>query len=456
MNKFTRATSSFYQRNAIIFKGLMVGMLIVLMLWPASQIRSLIQERQARQEQVIAEVSELWSQEQNVTGPILNIPFVKYTEAEMGDGQKKRVEGTIEIHRVLPEKLDISAQVETEERKRGIYKVAVYNSALNIDGSFKLPENWVSEGDDILYDQAYVTVGISDMRGIQGNTDLNWGGTTLKSEPGVKDNGVLNSGIHYPVSIEKREAPHDVAFSIDLNLKGSQNLSFVPVGKETNVHLESPWPDPSFQGAFIPEYEVSKEGFTADWNVLHLNRNFPQEWNNGNVKLNESKFGFDLLIPADHYQMSERSVKYALLFISLTFLVFFFIEILNNRYVHPFQYVLIGVALCVFYTLLLSISEQLGFNPAYFISAAMTIGLIAFYSRAILKSPQLSIMLEGILVVLYGFIFVILQLEDFSLLFGSLGVFFILALVMHFSRKIDWYKIGQARSETKDIEMASS
>ncbi len=456
MNKITQRTSSFFQRNGLILKGLLVGFLIILMMWPASHIRSLIYERQARQNQVITEVSNQWSQKQTFTGPILNIPFYTYTVSENADGVKQTVKSAKQYRRVLPDLLNINGQVATEERKRGIYKVAVYNSDLKVDGSFSLPENWLAEGDEILYDEAFVTVGISDMRGIQGNTDLTWAGEKITSEPGVKEKGVISSGIHYPISVMPEETKQNIPYSLDLSLKGSQNLSFVPVGKETAVSLQSAWPDPSFQGAFSPEHDIDKNGggFTADWNVLHLNRNFPQEWNNGAFKLNSSKFGFDLLIPADHYQMSERSVKYALLFISLTFMVFFFIEILNNRYVHPFQYILIGLALCIFYTLLLSISEQLGFTPAYFISSAMTIGLIAFYSRAILKSPQLSLMLEGILVVLYGFIFVILQMEDYSLLIGSLGVFFILALVMYFSRKIDWYAIGHLRSKPQEIELA--
>lgn len=456
MNKLNKRTSTFFEDNSLIFKGLLIGCLIMFMMFPASHIRSLIYERQMRQTEVITSVSDQWSQAQTLTGPILNIPFYNSALTKNGNITNEEIEGTIQYRRILPDQLNINGKVNTEEKKRNIYKVAVYDSDLNITGTFTLPESWVPKGGSILYDKAFVTVGLSDMRGIHGNTSLNWAGENISSEPGVKEKGLLSSGIHYPINIDKDAAQQNVPFQLNLELKGSQKLSFVPVGKETSVHLESPWPDPSFQGSFSPSSEIdeSGNGFIADWNVSHLNRNFPQAFNNAAFKISDSKFGFELHIPADHYQMAERSVKYALLFISLTFMVFFFIEVLNNRYVHLFQYILIGVALCIFYTLLLSISEQLGFTLAYLISSAMTIGLIAFYSRAILKSSQLSLMLEGILVVLYGFIFVILQMEDYSLLIGSLGVFSILALVMYFSRKIDWYTIGQIRSVPKEIDLA--
>ena len=266
-----------------------------------------------------------------------------------------------------------------------------------------------------------------------------------------------------------------MSFSIDLALKGSQLLYFIPTGQETNVKMTSNWQNPSFDGAFLPTSPaiINAKGFEAQWKVLHLNRNFPQSWLGNNYfvgsnpqdanattdynayaspeinadgvtkglnDISTSAFGVNLLLPIDGYAQSTRAVKYAVLFIGLTFLVFYFLELLNNISVHPFQYLLIGLGLCIFYILLISISEHLDFDLGYFIASAMTIGLIAWYANSILKQGKLATLVGGTLVVLYGFIFVIIQLQDYALLVGGLGLFAILALVMYFSRKINWYQ----------------
>ena len=236
-------------------------------------------------------------------------------------------------------------------------------------------------------------------------------------------------------------------FNFNVKLKGSEYINFVPVGKVTDIELSSDWNNPSFDGPFLPDSrEIDDDGFTAHWNVLHLNRNYPQAWIGAQHKVKDSAFGVNLLIPVDSYQKSERSIKYAILFIGLTFLVFFFIEIINKKRVHPIQYILVGLALCLFYTLLLSISEHTSFNIAYGISTLLTIGLISTYTKTVLKSNALTGLMGGILIILYLFIFIIIQLQDYALLMGSIGLFIILGLVMYFSRKIDWYQIN---NETK-------
>jgi inner membrane protein len=233
-------------------------------------------------------------------------------------------------------------------------------------------------------------------------------------------------------------------FAFDLDLNGSQALRFVPLGRETNVQLASTWATPSFDGAFLPdERTVTDDGFSSDWRVLHLNRNYPQQWRGTSVALNESAFGVTLLVPVDQYQKSMRAAKYAILVIALTFLVFFFAEIRNRERVHPFQYILVGLALCLFYTLLLAASEQVAFNLAYVVAGLATIGLVTAYTRSIFASRTLSLLTGGVLLVLYGFVFVILQLQDFALLVGSIGLFVALALTMYLSRNIDWYRLSQ-------------
>jgi inner membrane protein len=230
-------------------------------------------------------------------------------------------------------------------------------------------------------------------------------------------------------------------FEFEIALKGSQTLHVIPVGKTTDVTMQSPWQNPSFGGAFLPtERNITDKGFTASWKVLHLNRNFPQQWiSSAAPNISDSAFGVELFTPNDGYQQTSRSVKYAILVIALTFMVFFFNEMLNKKRVHAFQYILIGFALCIFYTLLLSISEYLNFNWAYGIASAMTLGLVFWYSKSILGENRPAVIILLLMGLLYGFIFTIIQLEDAALLVGTLGLFVILAVVMYISKKIDWY-----------------
>jgi inner membrane protein len=222
-------------------------------------------------------------------------------------------------------------------------------------------------------------------------------------------------------------------------LKGSGNLSFVPTGKVTRVEASSTWPDPSFTGGYLPDLRSVKDnGFVADWRVLALNRKFPQQWKADTMNLTDAAFGVNLIVPVDSYQQTMRCVKYAILIILLTFTAFFLIEWIYQRPIHSLQYVLVGFALCLFYTLLLSFSEYTGFNPAYGIAAVATIGLITWYVSNVLRSAKMSLFILSLLTVQYGFIFTLLQLQDYALLLGSVGLFITLALVMYFSRKIKW------------------
>jgi inner membrane protein len=228
-------------------------------------------------------------------------------------------------------------------------------------------------------------------------------------------------------------------------------MFFSPVGKITDVNINSSWSDPKFTGAYLPDdRDNTGDSFSAHWNVLHLNRNFPQQWINDDQNVENSDFGFELLLTVDNYKKSFRSIQYAILFIAFTFIVFFFVEIMQKVFIHPIQYILVGFALIVFFTLLLSISEQMNFNLAYLLSAAATLILVTGYVKAILKNTKIALMVAGILALLYSFIFVIIQLEDMALLIGSIGLFIVLSAVMYLSRKIDWYNLNQSAKETEN------
>jgi len=438
---------SFSERNTVMIKAVFIAIITLLLLIPAAMISNLVYERQNTKNEAINEIGEKWGKEQTLTGPFLTIPFTKHIKRySPKDSTDIWIERTDYLN-MLPENLNVSGSIAPEKRYRGIFEVIVYNSDISLDGDFSTLniKDFDIESKDLHLDNAFLSIGISDLRGIEEQIDLKWGENTKVFNPGTITTNIISSGINAPLNISVNSNGDILSepFAFNLKLKGSEYLRFVPVGKITDVELKSDWNTPSFDGAFLPDHRtVSDSGFVANWNILHLNRNYPQAWLNSEHRVQESAFGVDLLLPVDNYKKSERSIKYAILFIGLTFLVFFFIEIINKKRVHPIQYILVGLALCLFYTLLLSISEHSTFNFAYLISSVLTIGLISAYTKTVLKSNSLTGLMSGILTILYLFIYVIIQLEDYALLMGSIGLFIILALVMYFSRKIDWYEIN--------------
>jgi len=330
--------------------------------------------------------------------------------------------------------------ISPEIRKRGIYKVAVYEGKLNLKGSFSPPDVTLLDLQNAVFnwDAAYFTIGISDMRGIKNLPVLQINGQQFAVESGVADTDLFPSGI--TVKTKSLDLNQVLNFDIDLVLNGSEDLSIEALGKTSDVSLKSDWAQPSFTGAFLPSNrQVTSKGFSAEWQVTHLNRNFPQQWNDEKFSTNDAKLGVELLIPIDHYQKSMRSVKYAILFIALNFLVFIFIEMKSKVRIHPFQYSLVAFALLIFYALLTSIGEQIGFNLAYLISAVSVTLLIPWYAFTILKNSRLVAWVTLLQTGLYAFLFTILQLQDYALLAGSIGLFIILILIMRASRAIKWY-----------------
>ncbi|GAB3010622.1 cell envelope integrity protein CreD [Cyclobacterium sediminis] len=431
-------------KTNIYFKVTTITIIGLLLLIPTFMIENLISEREWTQDEAIREVSAKWGEEQTISGPFISIPYHRYVKQfSPKDSIEKIVQIKEHLH-ILPTKLNISGNINPEKRHRGIYEIIVYNSKLDISGTFNQFDLKALDiqTKDILFDQAEFVIGVNDLRGIEEQVNLNWNKEKVSFNPGVPTNDIAGSGINASLAIDPNvDKIYD--FDLSLDLKGSQKLYFTPVGKITDIDLSSEWPNPSFNGAFLPDHrEVNDKGFNANWNILHLNRNYPQIWAGSRHSIDPSSFGIDLLLPVDNYQKTYRSIRYAILFIGFTFLVFFFIEVLNKIFIHPIQYILVGVSLIVFYTLLLSISEHLKFNLAFIVSAIATLSLIAGYVRAILKSGKLTMLITGILTVLYSFIFVIIQLQDYALLIGSIGLFIILGLIMYFSRKIDWYNIN--------------
>jgi inner membrane protein len=426
--------------GSIYFKLTVIFIIVVLLMIPKSLIQELVNEREYRREEVVQEVSAKWARTQEVTGPVIVIPYEE--EYKLKDDDEVLYFRTKYI-KVLPETLKIAGEIVPHTLSRSLYEVLLYEGNLAIEGSFLLPDILGFEIDlQLLHpENAILMFGVNDMRGIEERMDLAFGSKNYSMDPGVPVPTFFKAGLHVKLELDM-DQKKAIPFSLNLKLRGSDQLMFYPLGRVTEVELTSEWPSPSFTGAFLPDdRDVGADGFSANWSVLDLNRNFPQNWIGDSYSISGSAFGLTLLNTAGGYQKTFRSTKYALLIIGLTFLLFFFYEVIKGQRIHPMQYILVGLALTIFYFLLISLSEHIGFDKAYVVAAIGTIGLITTYMAHVFSNRFVLILLALMLIALFTYLFVLLQLETFALLVGSIGLFVILAIVMWVSRKIDWYDL---------------
>ena len=426
-------------RNSATIKVASIGFLVALLLIPTSMISGLVRERSSTRDEVIQEISQKWGDRQVITGPFLCVPF-ESTEMEKNGKSKSRI---LYVN-ILPESLQISGQIVPHIRYRSIYEAVLYQTQIDISCRFSLPkpDQLSVPVEKIFFDKATFSIGVTDMSGIKENITIQFNDQIFKGGPGLKTTDIAASGVSCVVPLSPSSLKLD--FNTKLSLNGSQELQFIPVGEITSVQLTSEWTSPSFKGAFLPENPtLTDKGFSANWHILHLNRNFPQFWVGNQYQVHGSAFGLKLLVTADVYQKLTRIVKYALMFIIFTFSAFFLSEIIHQKRVHPIQYMLIGFAIVLFYALLLSISEHLNFNLSYALSALAITTIITGYSKAILRSYYFALTVFGIMVTLYGYLYIVLQLADYALVMGCIGLFLILATIMYITRKIDWYSLNE-------------
>jgi len=433
--------------NSALVKLLVVSVLVIILVIPLSLIGGLIYERESRRDSAIAEVNQIWGQSQVISGPVVTVPYRVVWKDEKDKTH-------IEIHKAhfLPDRFEVAGTIEPQTRSRGIFDVAVYRVNLGIKGTFPAIDftEWKIAPENIIWEEASLSMGMTDMRGIRDTLFLKWDQQDIEFKPGVATTSLFENGLH--LRLPDLNQPQTHTFSFDVSLNGSQQLMFVPVGKKSAVALNSTWTDPSFQGAFLPvQREVTEKGFSANWEVSHLGRSFPQTWTTQETQnssnLSNNSFGMSLLIPVDFYKKSQRSVKYGVLFILLTFMTFFLFEVFNPLRIHPMQYMMVGAALCLFYLLLISISEHLDFRIAYLIASVSNIGLIVLYTMRALQSGKRALIMGLVLSALYVYLYILLHLQDYSLIFGSIGLFLILSTVMYITRNVDWYNI-QLSSKT--------
>ena len=427
--------ANFFQRNRIFFKAMIMGFLIIIMIIPTLFVNNLVNERKLRQNEIVHEVSSKWSDAQTISGPFLYIPFNKVVGVIDG-----KPDSGSEHFWILPEVLNVNGTIDHHLRKRSIYNVLLYKAHLKQVGSFiiKIPKD--VDPNTIHWNEAQLCFGISDFKGIEEKIVVNFKGSEYELAPGLPVSGIVRKGLSATIDLSSKDINGSIPFGMQAIIKGSEELRFIPLSGNSNYEIKSSWPSPSFDGSVLPdERKVSDSGFMAQWKFNKANLPFGTILKDINTTDLDINFGITLLQPADQYAKTERCVKYAILFIGLTFGLFFIVEITQKKPVHPLQYILIGLALVIFYTLLLSFSEFIHFDIAYLISSLAVITMITLYAKQLFGNWRSAMLAGGIITLQYSFIFVLIRLEDTALLVGSIGLFIVLGLVMYASRKIDWY-----------------
>ena len=448
-----KSQPSFGRRQSTIIKLLGVGALVLVLLIPLAMITSVLSDRLMRRNEAVADITASWGKEQNVIGPVLGIPFqykfkaVKETPGPDGKLERREVEETaIGAAYFLPQLLKIDGDVQTQTLHRGIYNAAVFRAQVTLSGKFASPDFGPLKIDtkDVQWKDAFVTIAVNDLRGTREGLVLDWGGTKRPMLPGSQVPGYTTGAT---ASLGDKPIANEISFSIPLDFNGSDGVFFAPFGVQNEATLKSNWPDPAFRGSFLPaERLVRPDGFNATWRVSYYGRDYPQQWTSrgGNERFNvlsvtNSRFGANFLSILDAYRYVERSIKYGVLFLVLVFTTFFLFEVTARQKIHPFQYLMVGAALCLFYLLLLSISEFIGFSSAYLTAAVASIVLITWYCNFFLGGGARTLMIGAGLAGVYTFLYITLRQQDYALLMGAIALFIVLAIVMYVTRRVDWY-----------------
>lgn len=434
-----------------------IFIVIVLLVIPLIRIGGLIGERQAARDAVVQDIARSAAGPQVLTGPLLVVPYTRTVQETQLDASRLPVTVSREVTgelRLLPALVDLNGKLATEERQRGIYRVRVFDATARLTGRFDVPAHYGVSVDLASYKfgQPRLVIGISDIRGIGNALSLQANGARIAFVPGTGLR-MLGAGVQAPLQLANAEAQQPLQFQVDLSLLGTSDFQFTPVGRETHVMLASDWPHPSFVGQFLPrEREISSAGFSADWRTSFFATNLEEALLRCPSQAEPTAadcadfagrhFGVSFVDPVDQYLKSERAVKYGFLFILLTFAGFFLLEVLRRFSVHPIQYGLVGLALALFFLLLLSFSEHIGFAAAYLVSAVACVGLITYYVTHVLGSRTHGLGFGAALATLYALLYAILGSEDYALLTGSVLVFAVLALVMVLTRRVNWSGVG--------------
>lgn len=482
---------SLYEKvtGSVVLKFGVIFFLTIILLIPMNLINELISERKYREQRVSNEIADKWGKEQVIVSPIIAVPYdeVKEVIQESSDGVKQVVKTVVtRWAQLLPEEMKTQAEVSPEPLNRGIYQAVVYNSKVKVTGNFlgfelsklKVPQ------EKLRWEESKLLFGIQDVKGLTANPKLNWAGKSFELSKSSYDLRPYVENLIVDLALTGNDDLKK-AFEIEFNIRGSKSLNFLPLAKQTHIEVKGDWGNPSFNGGHLPENrEVTAHSFAASWSIPSFARKLPQQWegaqqfvyqfqglelNNednltdtysadyiaapgsaavseGSSELTSSDYDMvqiNFLPSVNNYQKTTRVTKYGILVIALTFVSLLFMEIIKKQRVHIIQYVLIGFAMVLFYALLLAISEHLGFNIAYLLAAIATVVLIASFVKAITKNRRSALLFGAILSLFYSFIYILMQLRDYSLIVGTVGVFIILAALMRLSTKINWYQFDK-------------
>jgi len=439
-------------RFPLFSKTLMIGLLSLLLLIPLGMIESKISQRQYLQTQVQQDIARSASGPQTITGPYLVISYkLRERSVRLDDkGVEKTYlseSGPFETV-ISPHQLKIDGSADVETRNRGIYQARLFNLHSSMAGNFVVPRGYgISRPvEDIIPQAAYVVVNVSDSRGIRNAPVLKLNGSKHEFEPGgIKP--VAGNGMHVPLEALDASQSHSFDFGFPLDLQGMTTLAVSPSGNHTEMSLTSSWPHPSFGGSFLPRSrEVSEKGFKAQWLVTNLARNSANQTAANQPAVSEN-FSVDFIDPVNVYLLSERAVKYGVMFVVLVFTSFFMFEVLRGLRIHPMQYLLVGLAMAMFFLLIIRLSEHMPFLASYIASGLACVLLIGIYLAGVLKNRKPAIAFSGSIALLYAVLYGVLQSEDNALLMGTVILFTALAAVMLLTRRMDWYQLKNTVEE---------
>lgn len=434
--------------DSTLVKGIIILVLTVLLLIPITMVQSLIEERSSLKSTVTEEISSVWGGQQSLLGPILVVPYEKKSNVIVGkDANDKDIYSTTtEYAYFMPDTYNVSSELKVEERSRSIYNVLVYQSHNQISGTFDYPNpSELDIKEEMIWENAVMVFQVPHMQGIKNKIDFVINGKSYKPTPGITTNAIISSGMSVKVPLNEMNK-EKINFSFNLDLNGSEKFKIASIGKQNTIKMNSDWNIVSFIGDTFPQREIDENGFRAEWSVFDYSSRQPQMWTTGyytDMSLyydNIPSVGVELKYSVDQYQMSMRSAKYAIMFILLTFAIFFLVEIVSKTRIHPVQYTLVSFALILFYTLLIALSEHIGFQLAYLIAAIAVVLMITLYARTIFKKLSHALAMGAFVTLIYIYLYVILQLENMALLIGAVGLFIALGAIMYALRKVNWYK----------------
>ena len=450
MNNVFLSFKNWWQESSFL-KIMFIGFIVLLLQIPVAMIDDQVSDREWTKENAFEEVSQKWGRQQTIQGPRLVIPYYSVSKWQNKNG--KTVESRKKKYAsFLAEELTIDANIKNHIRYRGLYKIPLYQTTINMEGTFSSPDfsRWGISEQDILWNEAELAIGITHPGTIQKIIKVNWNGKEYNVEPGMGEENINNPGFFTRLGGNVKKKNHH--FHINLEFNGSKSLYIAPMSKNTLIQMTSDWPDPSFQGYRLPsQHNINPKGFNAQWQIPAISLGYPLQWLNNKFddsKLEHSIVGVDFISPIDNYRLTERSTKYAFMFLLFTFGVIWIFELISKVRVHIIQYLFIGLGMCMFYLLLLAFSEHIGFLSAYFVAGGLIVVMVTGYTINTLRSYKRGSIIGLIVTGLYAYLYTLLQEQSYALLFGSLGTFIALAVVMFLTRNINWFSNETSESRS--------